>query len=547
MLIALTLFSTAIATQNFPQTVDAQETQSAWTTLAPMNIPRGEFGLAAVGGRIYVIGGINGDNQLVSTVEEYNPNLNEWITKSAMPTARSDFAVAVYNDKIYVIGGKVGGIFLGNNEIYDPSTNSWSMGASMPTPRSDLSANVVNDAIYLVGGRKYASTDPFAVETGVNEAYYPQNDSWSTKTVAPTPAEDYASAVAGNKIYLIGGKKETTPQGMFTLLNTNQVYDPITNKWTSAASLPVVSSYGAATATSGIFAPQAVYFFGGFTGEAFSQIAEVYTPTNNSWNNIEAMPTARGYMGAVVLDDQIYVIGGFDGTNWLATNEMYKPSDYGTVPPKLQITSPENRTYRDVTLAYTTNKGAQWIGYSIDGGENITVTSSVHLLGLSQGGHRIVMYANDTAGNMGESNAVYFSVDSIAPQIVMFSPTNKSYDASDVQLSFYVDEGTSALEYSLDGQQNIPIIGNVTLVALSNGAHRITVFAADKIGNVQEVTVYFEVAPFPTLTVIAVVVIAIIVLALVYIVFKMRKPKNPKTENRRERKKGAEVPASPST
>ncbi len=63
----------------------------------------------------------------------------------------------------------------------------------------------------------------------------------------------------------------------------------------------------------------------------------------------------------------------------------------------------------------------------------------------------------------------------------------------------------------------------MSLVALSNGAHRVTVFATDEVGNNAEKTVYFNIAPFPWLVVVAVLTIIIIVASVGYIVFKRRK------------------------
>ncbi len=529
MLIALTLLTSALATLNAADADTVQD--STWTTLAAMPTERAGFGVASVEGKIYAIGGVNSNNQPLTTVEEYNPTINEWTSKRSMPTARSGVAVAVYDNKIYVIGGNVGEGFVGNNEIYDPHTNTWTTGSSMPTPRADFSAELVNDAIYLIGGKKYSSSDPFYIETNITEVYYPANDNWSTKTPLPIAVQGYASAVVENNIYILGGSRQSS-SGTLSMINNNQVYNTVTDRWSSAAPLPDASSYGAAAATTGYSAPKAVYYIGGFSREECSQTARILNISNNSWGKVEPMPTARGYLGLLIVNDLLYAIGGFDGTNYLTMNELYQPVGYGSVPPQVKITSPENKTYREVTLDYTTNKGVNWIGYSIDENPNITVTSSITIRGLSQGEHEVVMYANDSQGNMGESNRVFFSIDSVAPIVVFLSPTNRTYDTNDVQLTFLVNEGTSDLEYSLDGQEPVQIIGNVTLVALSNGPHRITVYAADNIGNSDQMTVHFEVSPFPTLQVIAVVVSAIIIIAVAYILLKLRKtkPQSPKRQ-----------------
>ena len=84
------------------------------------------------------------------------------------------------------------------------------------------------------------------------------------------------------------------------------------------------------------------------------------------------------------------------------------------------------------------------------------------------------------------------------------------------------------MAYSLDGQDNIEIIGNVTLPALSNGPHSLTLNATDNLGNSSEKTVSFNIAPFPTVTVVAALAIVTIVLATGYLVFKRRKTSTDK-------------------
>jgi hypothetical protein len=276
-------------------------------------------------------------------------------------------------------------------------------------------------------------------------------------------------------------------------------------------------------------AGEAIYYVGGYSGSDYSSQTRIYTPANDSWSTAENMPTARAYLGLALVNDVIYALGGFDG-NWLAVNEVYKPHDYGTVPPKVAVTSPQNRTYQQPTLSYSLNRDASWVGYSLDGAANVSLTSEVKLSGLSQGGHSVKVYANDSSGNMGVSGTVYFSVDTVAPHIVIVNPANQSYGSTDVELEFVVDDPNATLAYSLDRQPLVAIVGNVTLVALSNGAHYITVYAIDSIGNASEGSVYFEVAPFPWLLVIAVVVTAIIVAAAGYIYVKRRKGEPDKSD-----------------
>jgi N-acetylneuraminic acid mutarotase len=531
LLITLTIASTLIVPLSMPVTEAATETQSSWTKLSNMPTPRGEFGIAVVAGKIYVIGGIDDNNLPLSTVEMYDPLTDVWTSKMSMPTPRSGLAVAVYNNKIYAIGGHINNGYVGNNEVYDTATNTWTPKSSMPTPRADLSANIVNGVIYLIGGKRYSGSAPFYVETNVNECYFPDNDSWSTRASIPTSVEGYASAVVDNKIYVIGGSKYSTTAGIISLVNANQVYDSQTDQWTQAAPLPVTTSYGAAASTTGNLALQGIYFVGGFTGDTYSKKAQMLSLSNNSWVDLESMPTAREYLGLAVVSDELYAIGGFDGSHWLSNNEKYKPIGYGAVPPKIQITSPENRTYREATLDFTLNRGAQWIGYSLDRQANKTVLEPTKLTNLAQGSHSIIMYANDSAGNMGVSNIVYFSIDSVAPTLIIDLPANQTYGSTDIELAFSVDDSAVTLAYSLDGQPEVPVVGNITLIALTNGGHRLTVYATDANGNRAQETVYFNIAPFPFLVVAAALTIAIIVGATGFLFVKRRKTKKESVVN----------------
>jgi len=235
------------------------------------------------------------------------------------------------------------------------------------------------------------------------------------------------------------------------------------------------------------------------------------------------MPTPRAYLSLVVISDILYAVGGFDGTKWLGTNEQFKPVGYGKIPPTIEIVFPENRTYREVLLHFTVNRGTSWIGYSLDGKANVTVSAQVQLANLSQGAHWVRMYANDSAGNMGASDTRHFSVDVQSPFVDILQPQNISYGTTEVQLTFTVDENTTSLAYSLDGKPTELIAGNLTLAALSNGAHSLTVYATDEVGNLGEQTVYFEVAQFPFLLLVAAIVIVIIISSSGFIIFKRSK------------------------
>jgi N-acetylneuraminic acid mutarotase len=328
---------------------------NTWTVKAPIQTPRSCLGVTAVNGKLYAIGGSNETGFLASlpgadlawflsdfldTNEEYDSATDTWTYKTAMPTPRIAFAIAVYQNKIYCIGGKTNNGLTGINEVYDPATDTWETKTPMPTPRGWLKANVLNGSIYLVGGYS-----PISVQ--LNEVYNPETDSWSTKTPAPNSLifgyNSAASAVFDNKIYFIPGE----PEGDY-----NQIYDAETDKWSLGTSSPSGISTGVAVATTGVLAPEKIYVFD------YSNV-RVYDPENESWKlGADMLTKSRFNFGAAILNDTIYVVGGYT-YSWLpgnyaavATNEQYTPFGYGTIPLKPE---PEAFPLTLVAVAFVTS------------------------------------------------------------------------------------------------------------------------------------------------------------------------------------------------
>jgi hypothetical protein len=106
--------------------------------------------------------------------------------------------------------------------------------------------------------------------------------------------------------------------------------------------------------------------------------------------------------------------------------------------------------------------------------------------------------------------------DTMSPHIVISSPENKVYSESSVLLIFSIREPVSSLSYSLDGQDNVTIVGNTTLSDLENGSYNVTVYATDLAGNTgASETTYFTISkPFPTTLVVTVSGVSIIGVAV---------------------------------
>ncbi len=150
-------------------------------SIASLRFPRAGLGLAAVDGRIFAVGGYTlasaaADRPDADTLMQvYHPATNAWLISgepggpARMPTERYGFAVAALNGKIYVVGGKNElGATLRTVEAYDPATDTWATLAPMPTARSILALVPHNGRLYALGG-----ADAAGRATRVVEVYAP--------------------------------------------------------------------------------------------------------------------------------------------------------------------------------------------------------------------------------------------------------------------------------------------------------------------------------------------------------------------------------------
>src|SRR3990170_4337001 len=87
--------------------------------------------------------------------------------------------------------------------------------------------------------------------------------------------------------------------------------------------------------------------------------------------------------------------------------------------PAVSIVSPENKTYtvNNIQLTFRVSEPTSWMGYSLDGKANVTITGNTTLTGLLDGPHSLTVYASDAAGNTGSSNMVYFTITTTVPRI----------------------------------------------------------------------------------------------------------------------------------
>jgi hypothetical protein len=253
------------------------------------------------------------------------------------------------------------------------------------------------------------------------------------------------------------------------------------------------------------------------------------------------------------------------------------PPPRGTVSPTITLFSPKNNTVFPVNsvllhcLVEVGNSTASyrrvglWVKYKVDWLQNETMKTPIQddddfvniyltLTDMPDGNHSIIVDATEVghivrearAPRMGliqefsitSSRIVNFTVDTNSPTVQVLWAKNKTHTTPNVPLNFTVNELVSQITYSLDGQENVTISGNITLTGLPNGDHNVTIYATDNAGNIgASEIITFTVAepvpqsePFPTISVAASIASVAIIGAGVVLYFAKIKKASGKTK-----------------
>ena len=91
------------------------------------------------------------------------------------------------------------------------------------------------------------------------------------------------------------------------------------------------------------------------------------------------------------------------------------------IMPTINLVSPESVTYSigNVSLTFLLNKQMTWIGYSLDGMENKTITGNLTLIDLPFGIHNLTVYFVDAYGNQGASQTINFTIEEPFPTLLI--------------------------------------------------------------------------------------------------------------------------------
>jgi N-acetylneuraminic acid mutarotase len=308
---------------------------AAWADIAdyPAGIGDSTAARSPLTGKVYSMGGVTSGGMLAATLV-YDPATNLWTQVASAPVPREAPVSAFVNGKFYVFDGwGQDGNPVAETDIYDPVSDSWSLGAPNPVPAGGGSAiGVVNGKVYIVGG---CVNDVCPAGLKATQVYDPISDSWSSAADYPSRILFPACGGINGKLYCAGGVKD--PKDGQGGVKAGYVYDPATNEWSPVADIPLPGGLGASfyAAANGKLLMSA-----GVSGVELTNQGVAYDPTSDSWSALPnaSEPIMRG-AGAC----GFYAIGGitslFGGAQVTAKATVLPGYDRcGTPPPIAWLT-----------------------------------------------------------------------------------------------------------------------------------------------------------------------------------------------------------------
>ncbi len=297
-----------------------------WGLGAAMPLARSEHAVAEFEGKVWVLGGYPPGRLPSNLVQVYDPVASRWTLGPTLPQPIHHTHVAAVGGKLYLIGGEVDGASSGRPHRYvadvwmhDPAVGGWVPRAPMPTARSGGGKAVIDGKIYVAGGRPPGGA--------AFEVYDPATDTWERLPDMPTQRNHLAMVAIGGKIYVAGGR--TGPGAGAERVDVLEIYDPATRRWSRGASLPAPRGGVTGAAHAGC-----MFVFAG-EGERSHVLGLTpnsygYDPRTDRWTQLPDLPIAmHGLKGSAVIGGRIFLpgggitLGGNSGTNAM---QVYRPT-----------------------------------------------------------------------------------------------------------------------------------------------------------------------------------------------------------------------------
>ncbi|WP_131430852.1 Kelch repeat-containing protein [Chryseobacterium formosense] len=233
---------------------------------------------------------------------------------SDMSMRRGAVTSAIAGDNIYVSNGYKDSD--GNATIiekYSIKDNRWSVINSSLVPKRFANSETYNNKIYIFNGWGNSHLEIVDLET----------HKVTKGAVNRAYTGNAGSAIHNGKIYVFGGSGlNNAATTVFS--DRFQYYDIASDTWNPLPNMPT------ARETRGKIVNDKLYVIGGFNGTS-SRLVNVFDLNKNEWTEQYTMPAAISGHSLAVSGNKIFIAGGYNNQNFLAyfdteTNTLHRLS-----------------------------------------------------------------------------------------------------------------------------------------------------------------------------------------------------------------------------
>jgi N-acetylneuraminic acid mutarotase len=266
-------------------------------------------------GRVLIAGGSNANGPTASA--DFFGKDGIFSAAPAMNSPRSNYTATLLGDgRVLVTGGDTGSGITNSAEVYDPTAGSWTLlGSTMLDARAGHTASLLPDGrVLLAGGHNSGGA------LSSLEIFETLNDDFTSAGTLTAPRMNHAAAVLSDgRVLVIGGTADGTNP-----LATVDIYDPVTR--TVGVGPNLSTPRMSATATTTLDGKVAV--IGGSNGSQDLASAEVFDPaTGQITLSASSLATPRSGHNAFLLpnNNAILIVGGTSVGADLNSAELYSP------------------------------------------------------------------------------------------------------------------------------------------------------------------------------------------------------------------------------
>ncbi len=309
----------------------ARPQELSWHYGSNLPLPAGDGAAFILGTKLYHAGGWGGNASQPYDVV-YTTQLNEgipasWNSAGSLPLRRFGMAVANYAGRVYLVGGYDGQNFLSRVDTFD-GTN-WQQAGILPQALNFPAACVMGDRLYVAGGLPGPIADVQSVPIGANGML----GTWRSEASLPMGLTTRL-AVWNKCLYTVGGKDAAGQPRAEVYQATFGADNTTITAWTQVSTLPQPLALQGVAIRQGI-----LYVLGGET-TGLASSGQVYIATINGdcslspWATETLPGEPRRRMAAVASELGLYLIGGaFYQDTWYNLLPVPTP----TPPPQLNI------------------------------------------------------------------------------------------------------------------------------------------------------------------------------------------------------------------